>query len=117
CASPRRRAPRSARASACSEPARRTGCEAVPDVPKPTRQEAAMSRVAHPAGPRHADVLPAEHPPAPPADVNALNPNVWPRGARRADGALTLGGVDARDLAKQYGTPLFALDEDDFRGR
>ena len=31
-----------------------------------------MSRVAHPAGPRHADVLPADHPPAPPADPGEL---------------------------------------------
>ena len=76
-----------------------------------------MSRVAHPAGPRHADVLPAEHPPAPPADLNALDPAIWPRSARRVDGVLTLGGIDVRDLAGQYGTPVFALDEEDFRGR
>jgi diaminopimelate decarboxylase len=72
---------------------------------------------AHPAGPWHADVLPAEHPPPPPADLNALDPAVWPRGARRADGVLTLGGIDVRDLASQFGTPVFALDEEDFRGR
>jgi diaminopimelate decarboxylase len=76
-----------------------------------------MSRVAHPAGPRHADVLPAEHPPPPPADMNALHPMVWPRTARRAGGVLTLGGVDVRDLAAQFGTPAFVLDEGDFRGR
>ncbi len=76
-----------------------------------------MSRVAHPAGPWHADVLPAEHPPAPPADVNALHPAIWPRGARRAGGALVLGGADVRDLAAEFGTPLFALSEEDFRGR
>jgi diaminopimelate decarboxylase len=76
-----------------------------------------VSRVAHPAGPRHADVLPAEHPPAPPADLNAIDPAIWPRGARRVDGVLTLGGIDVRDLAGQFGTPLFALDEEDFRSR
>ena len=76
-----------------------------------------MSRVAHPAGPWHADVLPAEHPPAPPADVNALHPVVWPRGARRAGGALVIGGTDVRDLAAEFGTPLFALSEEDFRTR
>jgi diaminopimelate decarboxylase len=76
-----------------------------------------VSRVAHPAGPRHADVLPAEHPPAAPADLNALDPAIWPRSARRVDGALTLGGIDVRDLASEYGTPVFALDEEDFRGR
>src|SRR6266568_3670613 len=76
-----------------------------------------MSRVAHPAGPRHADVLPAEHPPAPPADLNALDPAIWPRSARRVDGILNLGGIDVRDLAGQHGTPVFVLDEEDFRGR
>jgi diaminopimelate decarboxylase len=76
-----------------------------------------MSRTAHPAGPRHADVLPAEHPPAPPGDLNALDPAIWPRSARRVDGVLTLGGADVRDLAGKYGTPVFVLDEDDFRGR
>jgi len=76
-----------------------------------------MSRAAHPAGPRHADMAPAEHPPAPPADLNALDPAIWPRGARRDGGVLTLAGADVRDLAGGYGTPLFVLDEDDFRGR
>ena len=76
-----------------------------------------MSRVAHPAGPRHADVLPAVPPPVPPADLNALDEAIWPRGARRAGGVLTLGGMDVRDLAGQFGTPLFVLDEEDFRGR
>ncbi|HYA49833.1 MAG TPA: diaminopimelate decarboxylase [Streptosporangiaceae bacterium] len=76
-----------------------------------------MSRVAHPAGPRHAGVPRAGHPPAPPSDLNALDPAVWPRGARRAGGALTLAGLDVRDLAGEYGTPLFVLDEADFRGR
>ena len=76
-----------------------------------------MSRVAHPAGPRHAGVPPAGHPPAPPADLNALDPAIWPRGARRAGGVLTLAGVDARDLAGEHGTPLFVLDEADFRSR
>ena len=62
-------------------------------------------------------MLPAEHPPAPPADLNALDPAIWPRGARRVGGALTIGGIDVRDLAGQYGTPVFVLDEEDFRGR
>jgi diaminopimelate decarboxylase len=62
-------------------------------------------------------VLPPDHPAPPPADVNALDPAIWPRTARRRDGALVLGGMDARELARQFGTPLFALDEEDFRGR
>ena len=76
-----------------------------------------MSRVAHPAGPRHADVLPPDHPPPPPADVNALDPAIWPLTARRGSGALQLGGLDVRGLAAQFGTPVFLCDEADFRGR
>ena len=76
-----------------------------------------MSRVAHPAGPRHGDVLPADHPPAPPADLNALSPGVWPRRARRVGGVLTIGGKDVRDLAAEFGTPLYVCDEQDVRSR
>jgi len=76
-----------------------------------------MSRVAHPAGPRHGDVLPADHPPAAAVDLNALEPAIWPRGARRADGVLMLGDVDVRSLAEQFGTPLYVCDADDVRSR
>jgi diaminopimelate decarboxylase len=76
-----------------------------------------VSRVAHPAGPRHGDVLPADHPPAPPADLNALYEPVWPRGAARQDGVLTLAGLDVRDLADQFGTPVLVTDEADVRSR
>lgn len=76
-----------------------------------------MSRVAHPAGPRHGDVLPADHPPVPPADLNALHPDIWPRGAARRDGVLTLCGADVRDLAARFGTPVLVVDEEDVRGR
>ncbi|MFI5101717.1 MAG: diaminopimelate decarboxylase, partial [Actinomycetes bacterium] len=76
-----------------------------------------MSRVAHPAGPRHGDVLPADHPPAAPEDLNALHPGIWPRGARRSGGVLTLGGLDVRDLAAEFGTPLYVCDEEDVRSR
>src|SRR6516162_7707814 len=76
-----------------------------------------MSRVAHPAGPRHGDVLPADHPPAPPNDLNALHPGIWPRSARRSGGVLTLGAADVRDLAAEFGTPLWVCDQDDVRSR
>ncbi|AVZ39703.1 MULTISPECIES: diaminopimelate decarboxylase [unclassified Dietzia] len=75
---------------------------------------------AHPAGSRH------EFPHAPgigerPTDagrVMALDPAVWPRGAgRRDDGVVEFAGVAADDLAAEYGTPLFVIDEDDFRSR
>ena len=75
----------------------------------------------HPAGPRHAEEI--HHggvPPRPPsgAEVLALAPNVWPRNARRGDdGVVRIAGVAVTELAKQYGTPLFVIDEDDFRGR
>ncbi len=76
-----------------------------------------MSRIAHPAGPRHADVLPPGHPPPRPADLNALDPAIWPRTARRSGGVLAIGGLDVRTLAADFGTPLFACDEADFRAR
>ncbi|GAA2110725.1 diaminopimelate decarboxylase [Actinomadura alba] len=75
-----------------------------------------MSR-AHPAGSRHADILPEDNPMPPPEDLNALAPAVWPRSAKRDEGSLTIGGADVRDLAGEYGTPLYVLDEEDFRAR
>ncbi|MFC9067391.1 diaminopimelate decarboxylase [Streptomyces carpaticus] len=77
-----------------------------------------MSRSAHPAGPRHADVLPEGHYSAPPTDLNALDPKVWARTVeRRADGVLTVGGVGVDRLADTHGTPAYILDESDFRAR
>ena len=76
-----------------------------------------MSRYAHPAGSRYAEILPEENPPLPPEDLNALDPRVWPATARREDGVLVLGGVGVRELADTYQTPLFVLDEEDFRAR
>ncbi|GAA4131583.1 diaminopimelate decarboxylase [Actinomadura keratinilytica] len=75
-----------------------------------------MSRV-HPAGPRHADVLPEEHPLPPAEDLNALEPQIWPRSARRENGVLHVGGVDVRELAERFGTPLYVYDEEDVRAR
>ncbi|GAA5071598.1 diaminopimelate decarboxylase [Thermocatellispora tengchongensis] len=76
-----------------------------------------MSPFAHPAGDRHAEMLPHERPPMSPADLNALNPAIWPRTSGRAGGAVMVGGVDVRDLAREYGTPLYVVDEDDVRSR
>ncbi|MBE9375766.1 diaminopimelate decarboxylase [Saccharopolyspora sp. HNM0983] len=77
---------------------------------------------AHPAGPRHADVVPtgtsAGPGPASAQELDELHTQVWPRGtARDRSGAVSLAGVDVRELAAEFGTPLFALDEDDFRSR
>lgn len=42
----------------------------------------------------------------------------WPSTARRAaDGELEIGGVPAVDLAAEFGTPVYVLDEADFRAR
>ena len=77
-----------------------------------------MSRSAHPAGPRHGDVLPEGHYLAPPADLNRLDPKVWSRTVGRdEDGVATVGGVAVTELAAEFGTPAYLLDEDDFRAR
>lgn len=42
----------------------------------------------------------------------------WSRTAERtADGAVTIGGADVRELAGQFGTPLYVIDEEDMRSR
>ncbi len=76
---------------------------------------------AHPAGARH------EYPHAPsigerpahPDALMSLAPAVWPRGAQRRDddGVVEFAGVPATELAAEFGTPLFVIDEDDFRSR
>ncbi len=44
--------------------------------------------------------------------------HVWPKGTTLdADGVLHLGGVDARELARTYGTPAYVVAEDDLRTR
>ena len=47
-----------------------------------------------------------------------LAPNVWPRNTVRGDdGVVSIAGVPVTDLADEYGTPVFVIDEDDFRSR
>jgi diaminopimelate decarboxylase len=74
---------------------------------------------AHEAGALHAEG--GHHGPSwlsPPQDVNALVPALWARSVRRCDtGALTVAGLDVRVLARQFGTPAYVVDEDDFRSR
>ena len=73
----------------------------------------------HEAGALHADVT--EPPSAllvPPADPGSLAAAVWPATATRdVSGAVVVGGVDVRDLASEFGTPAYVLDEADFRSR
>ncbi|MFJ9678879.1 diaminopimelate decarboxylase [Streptomyces sp. NPDC101194] len=77
-----------------------------------------MSRSAHPAGPRHADVMTEGHYTAPPADLNALDEKVWARTvARDEHGTVTVGGIEVTRLAEEFGTPAYFLDESDFRAR
>lgn len=75
----------------------------------------------HPAGPRHAEeTRHAESPPRPQSaeELLLLAPNVWPRNTARDDaGVASIAGVAVTDLAQEYGTPLFVVDEDDFRSR
>jgi diaminopimelate decarboxylase len=76
---------------------------------------------AHPAGARHAEEF--RHSGVPPrpesaAELLQLAPNVWPRNTVRGDdGAVSIAGVSLQSLAQDYGTPLFVIDEDDFRSR
>jgi len=76
-----------------------------------------MSRNAHPAGPRHGDVLADHHPSSPPADPNALDPTIWRTAARRVDGVLHVGGASVTALVDEHGTPALFLDEEDMRSR
>ena len=75
----------------------------------------------HPAGPRHAEE--SRHTGSPPRPQSAdellrLASNVWPRNIVRDEAGVTgIAGVALTDLAREYGTPLFVIDEDDFRAR
>jgi diaminopimelate decarboxylase len=53
-----------------------------------------------------------------PDDVNAMDPALWSTTARRRpDGVVEVGGVAMPDLAAEFGTPTYVLDEQDFRSR
>jgi diaminopimelate decarboxylase len=52
-----------------------------------------------------------------PADPNALVPQLWSSTAHKVDGDLTVGGVALADLAAEFNTPAYVLDEADFRSR
>jgi diaminopimelate decarboxylase len=75
----------------------------------------------HPAGPRHAEEI--RHTDSPlrpqsPEELLRLAPNVWPRNMVRNDsGEAVIAEIPVTDLAQEYGTPLFVIDEDDFRSR
>jgi diaminopimelate decarboxylase len=74
---------------------------------------------AHEAGALHGDL--GTRGPAwlrTPDDVNALVPQLWPCTVSRTEaGFLQVGGLSVVDLAAEYGTPAYVLDEDDLRAR
>ncbi|MUH42739.1 MAG: diaminopimelate decarboxylase [Actinobacteria bacterium] len=54
-----------------------------------------------------------------PADLNVLAAHVWPAGVQRSPdtGVVSMHGHDVRELAEQFGTPAYVLDEIEFRDR
>ena len=74
---------------------------------------------AHEAGALHAEGYGAAPHWLPyPDEVMALLPELWSSNVTRgADGALTVAGVSVLDLAREFGTPAYIVDEDDFRMR
>ncbi|MCU1536169.1 MAG: diaminopimelate decarboxylase [Humibacillus sp.] len=73
---------------------------------------------AHEAGALHAEGYGGPAWLRTPVDVNALVPSLWATSVGRgADGVLTVGGVSVTELAAQFGTPAYVIDEDDFRAR
>ncbi|MFL6089540.1 MAG: diaminopimelate decarboxylase [Aeromicrobium sp.] len=52
-----------------------------------------------------------------PDDVDALVSELWPSGVSKVDGVLTVAGLTAPELAAEFGTPAYILDEADFRAR
>jgi diaminopimelate decarboxylase len=72
----------------------------------------------HPAGPRSGELAHEIPRGGPPADLNVIDPAVWPLGMQRSDGGeLTLRGHGLRGLAAEHGTPALFLDETDLRQR
>ena len=52
-----------------------------------------------------------------PDDANALAPTVWPASASRRAGVIEIAGAALTDLAAEFGTPLYVLDERELRDR
>ncbi|MCL2782523.1 MAG: diaminopimelate decarboxylase [Propionibacteriaceae bacterium] len=50
-------------------------------------------------------------------DADAFATPIWPSTAAFQDGVLCIGGVAATQAADQWGTPLYLIDETDFRTR
>jgi diaminopimelate decarboxylase len=52
-----------------------------------------------------------------PDDPNRLVPHLWSDGVAKVDGVLTVAGESVLDLAAEFGTPTYVIDETDFRRR
>jgi len=52
-----------------------------------------------------------------PADTNRLVPGLWSRTAHKIEGDLRVGGLALADLVAEHNTPVYVLDEVDFRAR
>ena len=76
---------------------------------------------ARPAGSRHPEETSFTGGPSRPQSAEellGLAPNVWPRNVTRDEtGVALVADVPVTHLAREYGTPLFVVDEDDFRSR
>jgi diaminopimelate decarboxylase len=74
---------------------------------------------AHEAGALHGD-LGYREPPwlERPTDINEMVEGLWSTTSKIAsDGVLVCGGVRATDVAREFGTPTYVVDETDFRAR
>ena len=73
----------------------------------------------HVAGSIHAEAaVPAPVWLTKPADVNELSPKIWSGNTRRgSDGVVSIAGLPVTELAREVGTPVYVIDEDDFRAR
>jgi diaminopimelate decarboxylase len=73
----------------------------------------------HVAGSLHADAISIKpHWLHRPEDINELDTRLWSSNVSRGeDGVLRLAGLGVDDLVERLGTPLYAFDEADFRGR
>lgn len=70
---------------------------------------------AHPAGPRHSDVIEPHGAPPKPTDATVaalLDPAIWPTGTTRGqDGEMIIGGLPVTQAVREAGSPVLLLDE------
>ncbi len=52
-----------------------------------------------------------------PEDAGQLVDHLWAQNVSKVDGVLTVAGESVIDLAAEFGTPTYIVDEDDFRAR